>query len=286
MLYVTGMRTADFVRRQFQTLLESDRIPHQSNNELSESRQIPYHVPVASTVTEYSNPSFSIYGPLSPISLIDPRLRFIEIRRWTSVPISNENAANIISLYLEKDHPLLGFFDPDLFLTNLCGGHETFCSSFLVSCLMYFSCVSITKVPLSTFTKAKKQNYKTFDRQSDYLRGLFLSEVKSRWLDVCREEDCALTVAACMILALGLVCDGEDRLGLMFKREGLALGIRLRLFGIRKSAREIAEDESAFANVYRGNAHIAWGVYCFIRLYGRDYEDLSLAIPPTYYVPR
>lgn len=94
-----------------------------------------------------------------------------------------------------------------------------------------------------------------------------------------------LTVAGCMILSIGLASDGEDGLSYMFKNEGVgmfcallfscftpenirlcmaqccadyevAMGERLRLFNVTKSASEIALDESTSGNIYRARAHI------------------------------
>jgi hypothetical protein len=61
---------------------------------------------------------------------------------WTSVSISNDVAAKIISLYLETDHPLLGTFDPDLFVDDLTNCRVRHCSPLLVSAIMYWGCVS------------------------------------------------------------------------------------------------------------------------------------------------
>jgi hypothetical protein len=60
---------------------------------------------------------------------------------WSSVPISDDIAAKIISLYLETDHPLLGTFDPDLFVDDLVNCRLRYCSPLLVSALMYRGCV-------------------------------------------------------------------------------------------------------------------------------------------------
>lgn len=57
----------------------------------------------------------------------------------------------MISLYLETDHPILGWFDAELFITALCSGFSNFCSPFLVSALLYWACVSTTHEPPPTF---------------------------------------------------------------------------------------------------------------------------------------
>jgi hypothetical protein len=77
------------------------------------------------------------------------RLQNLNISRWTNVPVSNDFAARIITLYLETDHPLLGIFDPCLFIDDLVNGATSYCSSFLVNTLMFLGCVSNIYVPLS-----------------------------------------------------------------------------------------------------------------------------------------
>lgn len=79
--------------------------------------------------------------PLNSRPLCDPRLADLEILRWTDVEIENDLAARCISLYLETDHPLLGPFDPDLFVEQLVSGENQFCSPLLVNALLYWACV-------------------------------------------------------------------------------------------------------------------------------------------------
>jgi hypothetical protein len=74
----------------------------------------------------------------------DSRLNDLRVDFWTKVPISNEFAAAAISVYLENEHAILGFFDADLFLTNLIDHSLDYCSPFLVSSLLCLACVSPT----------------------------------------------------------------------------------------------------------------------------------------------
>lgn len=82
----------------------------------------------------------------SPLPLCDSRLSSLDITKWTNVSISSQLAARAISLYLETDHPLLGFFEPELFISDLVAGKDRFCSSFLVNSLLYWACVSETEL--------------------------------------------------------------------------------------------------------------------------------------------
>lgn len=80
-------------------------------------------------------------------ALCDTRLAQLNIAFWTSVPIGNGLASRAISLYLQTDHPLLGTFDPDLFINDLVSQQGNYCSSVLVNALLYWACVShFTKV--------------------------------------------------------------------------------------------------------------------------------------------
>lgn len=79
---------------------------------------------------------------VEPPRLCDERLNQLDITRWTDVDITSDLAAKCISLYLETDHPLLGQFDPELFVAQLISGEEKYCSSLLVNALLYWACVS------------------------------------------------------------------------------------------------------------------------------------------------
>lgn len=70
---------------------------------------------------------------------------------WTRVPISDELAARVISSYLSREHPILGLFDADLFVTDLVERRLRFCTPFLLCTLMCYACVS-SMVMLCYFT--------------------------------------------------------------------------------------------------------------------------------------
>jgi hypothetical protein len=71
-----------------------------------------------------------------PPTLCDPRLHELDIGDWTNVDIDNSMAAQCISLYLKTDHPLLGHFDPVLFVSDLVAPSSEYCSSLLVNSLV------------------------------------------------------------------------------------------------------------------------------------------------------
>lgn len=80
--------------------------------------------------------------PTPESAYCDERLRNLDSSFWTNVQVTNDFAARVISLYISSDHPLLGFFDPSLFIDDLVSQQEMFCSRFLVHAVMHVGCVS------------------------------------------------------------------------------------------------------------------------------------------------
>lgn len=80
--------------------------------------------------------------PRQEIEYCDERLKNLNVAFWTEVEVTNDFAARVISLYLRTDHPLLGLFSPNLFIADLVGKRERFCSRFLFHTLMYLGSVS------------------------------------------------------------------------------------------------------------------------------------------------
>lgn len=75
----------------------------------------------------------------------DTRLEKLSIEFWTSVDLSNEDAASAISLYLETHHPIWSFFDASQFIDDLveCNtGTGSTCSPLMISALLAFALVS------------------------------------------------------------------------------------------------------------------------------------------------
>lgn len=74
--------------------------------------------------------------------LVDARLAHVNIRRWTNIHISNQLAAEAISLYLRVNQPWWSFFDTDLFINDLVSGQTDFCSQLLVNAVLAWATVS------------------------------------------------------------------------------------------------------------------------------------------------
>lgn len=80
--------------------------------------------------------------PVPKPSLPDSRLEGLNIIFWTNVPVRDEFASKMISLYLDTDHSLLGAFEPELFVRDLISHEGVYCSSLLVNAMMYWASVS------------------------------------------------------------------------------------------------------------------------------------------------
>jgi hypothetical protein len=82
---------------------------------------------------------------------IDDRLAMVHFSQWTNVPVSDEFAAKVVSLYLEVFHPFLGLFDADLFLDSLISGETRFCSRLMVNAVLAWTSVGCpcSEIPLT-----------------------------------------------------------------------------------------------------------------------------------------
>lgn len=75
----------------------------------------------------------------------DARLEHLNIDFWTSVPVTNEDAASAISLYIETHHPIWCFFDASQFISDLIAckiDSDSTCSPLMLSALLAFALVS------------------------------------------------------------------------------------------------------------------------------------------------
>lgn len=87
------------------------------------------------------NPDF--YKKLSHLSPMHVSfLNQVDITSWTSLPIPNQIAVQVIALYLNNDYQVIPLFNMDLFLRDLSRNQPYFCSSLLVSALLGWACVS------------------------------------------------------------------------------------------------------------------------------------------------
>ncbi|TQN71231.1 Nitrogen assimilation transcription factor nit-4, partial [Colletotrichum shisoi] len=233
-----------------------------------ESRSIPGDVRDRDTaeVTLY-NPSFasdvgtrpyntaffvSPTGPAPPPPPVrkDPRLRKLNIGFWTVVPITNQDAADAISIYLETDHPVLGLFDADLFLDGLVRGEVRYCSSLLVNALLAFAC----------------QAYAAKNPEASRWSQEFEEEANKLWL--VQNDDTLPTIAALAFLIQSCGCNGNGELDVRYIKETAAMAKRLKLFGC-PDAYTFAELSHLSEAKARATAQTAWGVFDTLKKYSR-----------------
>ncbi|KAK8070947.1 hypothetical protein PG997_011150 [Apiospora hydei] len=218
---------------------------------------------------------YRIHGaPEDPLPIsrdyCDDRLSGLHISAWTTVQISNELAARIVSLYLKTDHPMLGTFDPDLFVSDLVTQQKRFCSSLLVNALLYWG----------------SQMYSAIDKEVQKYVRLFCTEAERLWSEA-KHTDTLLNMAGAQLLSLASMGHGKDHACLKYLTEAVNMGVRLKLFG-RTDA--IGEDTQRKMSVddQSATSFAAWGIFnwsvlttIFYRQPGISYPDS----PPVCLIP-
>jgi hypothetical protein len=96
----------------------------------------------AGTASATEQMSTQNHLPALPPTYCDARSAMLDMSMWTTVPLPSNLAAAAISLYLQTDHPLLRFFDAVVFLEDLLEGRSRYCSTLLVSSLLFWALVS------------------------------------------------------------------------------------------------------------------------------------------------
>ena len=96
---------------------------------------------------QYGTGSDEVFGPSGPPTYIDSRLRRLDISHWTRVHVSDNWAAQALSLYFEVDHAVATLVDADLFIRDLVARRTEFCSRLLVNSLMFWASVSVPQCP-------------------------------------------------------------------------------------------------------------------------------------------
>ncbi|POS78990.1 hypothetical protein DHEL01_v202620 [Diaporthe helianthi] len=204
--------------------------------------------------------------------LCDQRLEFIDIVRWSDVPISNELGARLISFYLTVDHPVLGLFDADLFLGDLVAHRTEFCCPLLLSSVLCFAC----------------QGYSSIDPTTSALSYAFFNEARR----MHREEStnnpqyqfAIPNIAATQLLSLAATCHGRNALAMRYMAEGIGLAEQNGLFAVdkRASARNWLDDN---LDHVKAASHTAWGTFCRATLLGMNYQTAHIRIPPWLPIP-
>ncbi|KAK1494298.1 hypothetical protein CCUS01_13713 [Colletotrichum cuscutae] len=195
------------------------------------------------------------------LSICDDRLRHLDISFWTTVSISNDLAARILSVYLTTDHPLLGTFDPNLFVSDLVNRQTTNCSRLLVSTVLYWG----------------SQIYGAFDQKVRDYTNSFCNEAEELWLHE-QHNDTSLNVASAQLLSLAYLGHGKDHYVLRFLSAAIDMGKRLYLLDVDPS---LARGNLANLSpeVQRRMAYTAWGLFNWAVLTTMFYQQPNLQYP-------
>ncbi|KAF4341829.1 nitrogen assimilation transcription factor nit-4 [Fusarium beomiforme] len=199
-------------------------------------------------------------SPAPALSPCDKRLEELNIGFWTSVPIAADLAARVILLYLETDHPLLGSFDPTLFVDDLVHCRTNYCSKLLVSTLMYWGCM-----------------YSAVDPTVQSFVPQFCDEAEKRW-SLEKATDSLVNLAATQLLGLAYLGNGKDHYVLTYVSEVHAMGARMRLFGVEQSV-AISKAKQVSAELQSATSYAAWGTFNWIVLMALFYQQPGLSYP-------
>ncbi|KAI0146049.1 hypothetical protein F4776DRAFT_390974 [Hypoxylon sp. NC0597] len=142
--------------------------------------------------------------------ILDDRLKSVNFQRWTNVPITNELAATLISLYLEIDHQWCPLFDADLFLNDCVQGNTHFCSALLMNALLGWAC----------------QSYSSLQPEALGLVGTFEAEAERLW-GIEKFNNTLTAAAASQLLNNTSASRGRDDFANQCLDEGIQMGKRM-----------------------------------------------------------
>ncbi|TDZ73416.1 Nitrogen assimilation transcription factor nit-4 [Colletotrichum trifolii] len=200
-------------------------------------------------------------------SVYDERLLQVDIGQWTSIPVTNEFATKVLSLYLETDHPLTPLFDPDLFLDGLIG-RSRFCSKLLVSAVLGWSC----------------QLYASFEPDATVVGCAFYEEAKRlRKKRGGHGAEAVCAVAALQYMAITAVSLGAGPEYLEYLTEMLALAETLRLFNVAPTEGPTMDPEDQ--DLQQASAQVAWALFNSLTLLSMHIHKRMIEHPPPMAIP-
>ncbi|KAG5806375.1 hypothetical protein H9Q74_009089 [Fusarium xylarioides] len=190
---------------------------------------------------------------------VDPRLHHVEISRWTSIPISNQFAAEAIALYLNMNQPWWALFDTDSFLDDLVNVETNFCSSMLVNALLAWA------------TLASQQSYAHYEPMAATLPKKFLDEAL-RIYDAEKDVDSLTTVAATSLMSMTWTTLGKDKAGRRLQEDSARMAQRMRLYGESEvSSRNLLDLSDERVEV--AACATAWGSFNFQMVMSMSYHQ-------------
>ncbi|KAI2768752.1 hypothetical protein F4815DRAFT_498004 [Daldinia loculata] len=175
------------------------------------------------------------------VGYCDERLHNLQADFWTNVMVTNEFTAQVISLYIKTDHPILGLFSPHLFITDLVNQQDRFCSRFLFHAVMYLGC----------------QMYSAFDKDAMQFADEFLHEAQKARKE---EPDSYSSMAGAVLLSISLIGNSKDHAILFYAKEAMQMGKNLGLFdddegGPAKSNENMSKEDMT------ARCYAAWGTF-------------------------
>ncbi|KAF4435144.1 nitrate assimilation regulatory nira, partial [Fusarium albosuccineum] len=167
----------------------------------------------------------------------------IDISRWTSLPIPNNIAIRVISLYIHNDYPVLPLFHADLFLRDLVQARPYFCSRFLVSALLSWGCA-----------------YTALHPDAAPWSGAFFVEARDLWEQMSEKESVTLcNVSGLHLMSMTAVCHGRDLLACRYLRTGLQLAKSMGLVNVPSGSASADAWLQGYDDWRRAASYTAWG---------------------------
>ncbi|KAF5681572.1 NirA-like nitrate assimilation regulatory protein [Fusarium denticulatum] len=197
-------------------------------------------------------------------------LNQVNISLWTTLPIPNEVAVQVIALYLNNDYPVLPLFDADLFLRDLVHNQPYFCSSFLITALLAWACQAYTPV---------------YAEAAHYSSACFV-DAQAQWSKYGDRESITLSsVSALQLLCMTAVTYGKDELAFEYLHEGLRVAQSMGLLNLAPGTE--AEDAwfSGYTEWMRAASYTAWGAFNWISLFSLHYHKSEVEFPPRLFMP-
>ncbi|KAI9148682.1 Nitrogen assimilation transcription factor nit-4 [Paramyrothecium foliicola] len=215
----------------------------------------------------------TIFQPSLPLSSLDlgSRLQALKISYWTDVSITNELAIQVLCLYFDTDHALIGSFEPDTFVHDLVTQTKgPYCSSLMVNALMFWAC----------------QMYSAMDDGVDKLVDDFAAEAERLWASEGRSLRLTDIIAA-QYMSLSYQARGIDHAVLRYLSQAVDLGTSMGLFGVEQETAQSRMGPLSPALV-RTTSYSAWGIFNWATFMAIFYHQPGVEypkVPPTVPVP-
>ncbi|KAI1655065.1 hypothetical protein F4813DRAFT_382260 [Daldinia decipiens] len=224
---------------------------------------------VTPTVLDASDHEIGNFEPLQSMhTIVDDRLKSVNFQSWTTVPITNELAANLISLYLEIDHPWCPLFDADLFLNDCIQGKTHFCSTLLMNALLGWTC----------------QSYSSLQPEAAAYSIAFESEAERLW-QVEKFTNTLTAAAAAQFLNSTSASRGRDDFANQCLEEGIQMGKRMGLFGVGSENASALTWLDHHQDWLRAASHTSWGIFSCACIRSLHLHRAEIETPPLLPMP-